>query len=87
MTMPRARKPAEDTPDLAQFETMLKELDTLVARMEQGEQSLEASLHDFERGVYLTRTCQALLTQAQQRVDILTQDGRLEPFEGMDDAD
>ena len=77
----------EDAPDLANFEASLKELEAVVQRMEQGEQSLEASLRDFERGVQLTRTCQAMLTSAQQRVDILSaKTGQIEPFATDDDA-
>ena len=70
---PRPRKAAPA--DIAQFEAMLKELESVVARMEQGEQTLEASLDDFERGIVLTRECQSLLNQAQQRVELLSRDG------------
>ncbi len=77
----KPRKTADDTaPDLATFEASLKELEAVVQRMEQGEQPLEESLRDFERGVQLTRQCQTMLQSAQQRVDILTRDGRIEPF-------
>jgi len=54
------------------FEKAMAELETLVAKMEQGEQSLEASLKDFERGVELTRQCQQALKQAEQKVQILS---------------
>jgi exodeoxyribonuclease VII small subunit len=54
--------------------------------MEQGEQPLEESLRDFERGVQLTRQCQGMLNSAQQRVDILTREGQLESFSALDDA-
>ncbi len=53
------------------FEKSLKELETLVAKMEQGNLSLEESLRDFERGVQLTRTCQQALKEAEQKVEIL----------------
>lgn len=56
---------------LAQFEPALKELEELVSRMEGGEQSLEAALKDFERGIQLVRDCQSALTAAEQKVDIL----------------
>ena len=72
-----------DTPDavdVAQFEASLKELEAVVARMEQGEQTLEDALRDFERGVQLTRLCQNMLSHAQQRVEILTREGSLETF-------
>lgn len=69
------------------FETALAELESLVARMEQGETSLEDSLRDFERGIELTRTCQAALAEAEQKVQILLQkDGQPVDYDsGTDD--
>ncbi len=62
------------------FEKAVKELESLVERMEQGELSLEDSLKAFERGVELTRQCQKALDEAEQKVDMLTQqDGKLSP--------
>ena len=40
-------------PKISDFEKSLKELETIVERMEKGEQPLEASLKDFERGTTL----------------------------------
>ncbi|MEO5343832.1 MAG: exodeoxyribonuclease VII small subunit [Gammaproteobacteria bacterium SHHR-1] len=63
------------------FEASLKELETLVASMEQGDMSLEDSLKAFERGVALTRQCRDTLQQAEQRVSILSQESdQLEVF-------
>ena len=59
------------TPKTIDFEKALDELETLVERMEQGESSLEESLKDFERGIELTRSCQAALAEAEQKVQIL----------------
>ena len=53
------------------FEKSLKELEALVAKMEQGNLSLEESLQHFERGIQLTRACQEALKQAEQKVEIL----------------
>lgn len=76
-----------DTPDIAAFEASLKELEALVQRMEQGEQTLEDALRDFERGVQLTRQCQTMLASAQARVDMLSQrTGQPEPFIPDDDG-
>ena len=69
-----ARKPAT-TPDaspVADFEQSMQALEDLVARMESGELSLEASLAAYERGVGLYRRCQAALEQAELRVRLLT---------------
>ena len=63
-----SRKPKEPG-----FEATLAELEELVARMEAGDLPLDEALRSFERGVQLTRECQAALQAAQQRVQILTQ--------------
>lgn len=68
----------------ADFEAALKELEGLVEKMEQGDLSLEASLAAFERGIQLTRTCQEALTQAEQKVEQLVNQGgqeQLVPFD------
>jgi len=78
-----AKKSASKSSDL-DFEAAIKELESLVERMEQGDQSLEQSLKDFERGVELTRTCQKALKQAEQKVQLLLeQSGQAEltPFD------
>ncbi len=73
------------SPDTLDFEAALRELEALVARLEEGELSLEASLHEFERGMALTRRCQQLLEQAEQRVQQLTERGELQDFGPADD--
>ncbi|MDR2214182.1 MAG: exodeoxyribonuclease VII small subunit [Pseudomonadales bacterium] len=57
------------------FELALAELEALVAGMEDGELSLEDSLKAFEKGVKLTRECQQALAQAEQKVQLLMQEG------------
>lgn len=66
------------------FEKAMGELEALVANMEEGEHSLEASLKDFGRGVELIRLCQSALEDAEQKVQILSKKmgkENLEPFE------
>ena len=53
------------------FEQSLRELEQIVQEMEQGELSLEDSLKYFERGIELTRSCQATLRLAEQKVEQL----------------
>lgn len=77
-------KATTQTDALPDFEKSLKELESLVERMEQGEQSLEQSLKDFEHGIALTRQCQRALEQAEQRVQqLISQNGQeqLVPFD------
>lgn len=69
------------------FEKLLAELDKIVARMEQGEQSLEHTMQDFERGMALATVCQKSLDEAQQRVDKLVKKYGKYQLESMQDAD
>ena len=66
--MPTPKATKQETPD---FETAMRDLEDLVARLEQGDLPLEESLAAFERGVMLTRTCQTALKEAEQKVEIL----------------
>lgn len=60
--------------DSLSFESAQVELEAIVQRMERGEQELEQSLADFERGVALMNRCHYLLKEAEQKVDILVKD-------------
>jgi exodeoxyribonuclease VII small subunit len=59
------------------FEHALTELDSIVRALEQGDQPLEQSLALFERGVTLSRFCHEKLTDAEKRIQVLTQSGGL----------
>jgi exodeoxyribonuclease VII small subunit len=66
-----------------EFEPAMAELEALIARMEQGEFSLEESIKQFERGMVLARGCQQALAVAEQKVRILLgtgADAALEEF-------
>lgn len=53
------------------FETQLTELESIVEQLESGELPLEDALKVFEKGVKLSRQCQQLLSEAEQKVTIL----------------
>ncbi|MCV6591186.1 MAG: exodeoxyribonuclease VII small subunit [Marinobacterium sp.] len=57
------------------FEQSLSRLETLVEQLEQGDLPLESALHSFEEGVRLTRECQHILDQAEQKVQLLVENG------------
>ena len=85
---------AEEKTELAALEESIKSLEELVEKLEEGDLPLEKALAEFERGVRLTRRCQAALSEAEQRIEILlAADGEPEPFdaaadeEGDDDED
>ena len=70
------------------FEKALAELESLVERLERGDVPLDEALRTFERGVALTRHCQACLQAAQQKVEILLKRSgqpEVQPFEGLGD--
>ena len=61
-------------PDKPDFEKALAELEELVSSLESGDLSIDQSLTHFKRGVELTRHCQSILDEAQQTVEVLSQD-------------
>ena len=68
------------------FEKALEELEELVSSMEDGKLSLEDSLQAFEKGIKLTRDCQAALKKAEQKVQVLiNENGDTEELEFEDD--
>ena len=68
------------------FEKALENLEQLVSSMESGELSLEDSLQAFEKGIKLTRECQAALKKAEQKVQVLiNENGDTEELEFEDD--
>lgn len=77
-----AEPPAPAPPE--SFEQALAELETLVARMEDGELPLEESLEAYKRGAELLQFCQARLKDAQQQIKVL--DGEALQDFTLDDA-
>lgn len=55
------------------FEENLKELETIVNQLENGDCTLEESIELFDRGTKLSRACNQMLEQAQQRIVTLSQ--------------
>jgi exodeoxyribonuclease VII small subunit len=60
-----------DTADIKSmsFEAALKELETIVDRLEKGDVELEASIVIYERGEALRTHCDGLLRKAEARVE------------------
>ncbi len=53
------------------FETNLKELESVVKALEAGEVSLDEMLSLFENGIKLTKNCTKLLDEAEQKITVL----------------
>lgn len=54
------------------FETSIAELEAIVAQLEKGELPLEDSLKQFEKGINLAQQCQTILTEAEQKIEVLS---------------
>ena len=61
------------------FEKALKELETIVGRLERGDVELEESIAIYERGEALRDHCDRLLKQAEAKVEKLTLNRAGEP--------
>ena len=53
------------------LEKSLEALEALIEELERGDLPLEQAMQKFEQGIKLTRSCQAALKDAEQRVEIL----------------
>ena len=53
------------------LEKAMRELEAIVEQLEAGELTLDKSLKEFEKGVKLSRECEAALKKAEQTVKIL----------------
>ena len=53
------------------FENALSQLESIVARLENGDLPLEDSLKLFEEGIKLSRFCNQKLNEAQKKVEVL----------------
>ena len=60
------------------FEAAMKELETIVDRLEKGQVALEESIAIYERGELLKTHCDTLLKSAEARIEKITlsRDGR-----------
>ena len=57
------------------FEEQIGELEEIVAKLENGDVSLDESLALFEQGIKLTKGCQKILDTAEKKVKVLMSDG------------
>ena len=55
------------------FEVALKELETIVSRLEEGQVDLEDSIQLYERGQALKAHCEAKLKAAESRLEKIVQ--------------
>ena len=73
----------KNTPE-SSFEKDIAKLEKIITKLEEGELSLGESLKEFEQGMNLLKNCQQVLSQAEQKVNILIKkhhDFQIEDFE------
>lgn len=67
------------------FEDAVRELELLVSQMESNQLPLQEALAAFRRGSALLQHCQKTLTDVEQQIRILNEDGSLSPFQDRDE--
>jgi exodeoxyribonuclease VII small subunit len=63
------------------FEEALARLEEIVRSLEQGEAALDEALVLFEEGVKLARFCNTKLDEAEAKIEIMLEDGKIETLE------
>lgn len=59
--------------DTLSFEEALAELEGIVKKLETGQGRLEEAVADYERGAALRKRCEALLAEAEQKVQAIVE--------------
>ena len=76
---------------MASFEESLKQLETIIGKLERGDLPLEDSVRLFEEGIKLSNACKTDLEAAEGKVQVLLKqkDGsrKPEPFPQVDEPD
>ncbi len=60
--------PPEASADMLSYEEALAQLEEIITRLDQGNQTLDQSLTFYERGQALARRCSFLLEQAELKI-------------------
>lgn len=64
------------------FEEALKDLETIVEKMERGDLSLDDALKSFEKGMVLAKLCEQKLGEAEGKVEKLIKENASKLSEG-----
>ena len=65
------QKPKKEI-DKMSFENAIKELTSIVGKIEQGQVPLQDSLEQYEKGMALIKHCRMILQKAEKRIDKIT---------------
>ena len=69
------------------YEAGVEELPQLIARIEDGELTLEETIKAYEKGAALADRLSAMLQEGKGRILKLQENGETAPFEGEDEAE
>jgi exodeoxyribonuclease VII small subunit len=67
-----AKKQKNDISKMS-FEEAIKQLNSIVTKIEQGEIALQDSLGQYERGMALIKHCREVLSGAEKRIEKITE--------------
>jgi exodeoxyribonuclease VII small subunit len=76
----RRREAGGMTKEKTNFGEKLESVDGILRQLEEGKLSLDEALQVFERGISLVREAREFLEKAEQKVTLLTQEGKEVPF-------
>jgi exodeoxyribonuclease VII small subunit len=83
----KANAPAPEDAGAITFEQMMGRLQDLVAKLEEGQLSLDESIRSFEEGMALVKKCTEVLDRAEERIQKLTRDSSGRPMTSPLDGD
>lgn len=61
---------------LNNFEKKINEIKSIVNKMEANDLSLEDSIKHYERGMTLSKQCQQVLNEAEQKIQVYMQEAK-----------
>jgi exodeoxyribonuclease VII small subunit len=67
------QKPKKDIEKMS-FEDAIKELTSIVGKIEQGQVPLQDSLEQYEKGMALIKHCRTILQKAEKRIEKITEE-------------
>ncbi len=65
---------------LQSLEKNFETLEKIISELETGHLPLDKALKQFEKGIQISQNCQTALGEAEQKIKILSNDAKLEPF-------
>jgi exodeoxyribonuclease VII small subunit len=68
-----ADKKPKDSIEKLNFEQAIKELTTIVGKIEQGQIPLQDSLDQYEKGMTLIKHCREILQKAEKRIEKISE--------------